>query len=88
LSELDTEQPRDLYHKVFNDKDRVSFVKNILNVASNVSDGNIKQKIPQYWGLVDRELWALIAQGLCVDYYYLSAADYTDGIGNANIMNE
>ncbi|KAH3675469.1 hypothetical protein WICMUC_002758 [Wickerhamomyces mucosus] len=88
LSELDLEQPRDLYHKVFSKVDREHFVKNILGASSNVSNEIIRKQIPQYWGLIDKELGAKVAKGLEVDYVYLSPEEYAGGIGVSKVLTE
>lgn len=87
LSELDLEQPRALYTKVFSEKDRSKFVNNIVGVASNISNPQVKKQVPQYWGLVDKELGAKVANALGVDYEYLSPEEYPQKIGKAAVLS-
>lgn len=85
LSEIDLEQPRALYYNVYSDKDRETFVKNIIGASANVSNEKVKAKIPQYWGLIDKDLGAKVAEQLKVPYKYLSPEVYGQNIGTAEI---
>lgn len=86
LSELDLEQPRALYQKVFTDKDRANMVTNILAAALNTTNETVRRQIPQYWGLIDASLAKKVSEGLDVECNLLSAENYADCIGHANIL--
>lgn len=83
VSELDVEQPRALYEKVFDSKAKKSFVRNIVAHADSITIPTLKQRVAQYWGLLDKDLGADIAKQLGVDYIYLSLPEYSQTIGVA-----
>lgn len=81
FSELDVEQPRELYKRVFNDAQKEDFITAIVGHASSISVPDIKQRVPSLWGLVDKDLGARIAEGLGVSYDYLTIDKYLEKIG-------
>ncbi|ODQ81770.1 hypothetical protein BABINDRAFT_160010 [Babjeviella inositovora NRRL Y-12698] len=84
LSELDLEQPRDLYERVYNDEDKKDFIKAVVLHASNVHNPDLKETIPQYFGLLNRDLGAAVAKGLGVKYTHLSLDEYAQKLGLAS----
>lgn len=82
FSELDVEQPRALYEKVFSDEERKAFVDTVVGHAST-SRPQIKEKVPAYFGLLNKDLGAAIAKGLGVKYTHCNAEEYISFVGAA-----
>lgn len=83
ISELDFEQPRALYQKVFSDEEKKYFIEAIIGHGSKVSVQKIKERVPQYWGLLDDDLGAQIAKGLGVKYSKWTLEEYVQNLGLA-----
>lgn len=83
FSELDVEQPRELYQKVYNDEQKEELVEAVVGHASTIAIPAIKEKVPHYWGLLDKELGAKIASGLGVKYEHWTLDEYIKNIGVA-----
>lgn len=85
FSELDVEQPRVLYQKVFSDEDRKEFTENLVGHASTIVFPEIKEKVASLWGLVDKELGSNIAKGLGVKYHYNDVEGYINQFGVSGV---
>lgn len=83
FSELDVEQPRALYQKVFDEKERKSLVEAVVGHASSVTVGEIKQRVALLFGVVDENLGRQIANGLGVKFEKYTAEEYGKHIGLA-----
>lgn len=83
FSELDVEQPRKLYQNVFDDKQKKMFIEAVVGHASSISVPHIKERVPQLWGLIDKDLGKQIANGLGVKYQYVTIDDYIKTLGAA-----
>ncbi|CUM67110.1 uncharacterized protein PRCAT00004799001 [Priceomyces carsonii] len=80
FSELDVEQPRALYQKVYNDDQKAEFVEAVVGHASTISVNEVKEKVPLLWGLIDKELGAKVAKGLGVKYDPLTIEQYIERV--------
>lgn len=78
INEIDIEQPTALYEKVYSDDQKERFANEIIGHASNMKDAAVRKRLPQYWGLINKELGAKIAKGLDVEYEHLSLKDYCE----------
>lgn len=83
FSDIDLEQPRILYEKVYDDDDRADLVTAVVSQASNIGILRIKERVPLYCGLVNKEFGERVAEGLGVKYDYLTSQEYLDLIGEA-----
>lgn len=85
VSELDLEQPRTLYEKVFDDEARKAFIENVVNHVSLSSEPKIKTRVSQYFGLLNKGLGAAIAEGLGIKYQPVDLQEYTKALGIASL---
>lgn len=83
-SPVDLEQPRALYEKVYNDKDKKTFVKNVVAHASKISNPEIKTRVSQYFGLLNEDLGKQIAEGLEIQWEPVSFETYARRISIAS----
>lgn len=83
ISELDFEQPRLLYEKVFDDKTKKDFIDNIVGHASKVAVPHIKTRVCQYFGLLNKNLGKSIAEGLGITWEPVSMDQYAQEAGIA-----
>ncbi|CCE83746.1 Piso0_004332 [Millerozyma farinosa CBS 7064] len=83
FSELDVEQPRQLYQKVFDDQQKKMFIDAVVGHASTISVPHIKERVPQLWGLIEKDLGKQIANGLGVKYQYVTVDEYIKTLGVA-----
>lgn len=84
VSEMDLEQPRALYEKVFDDETKKMLVENVVAHASLSSAPHIKVRVSQYFGLLNRDLGAAIAEGLKIPYEHVDLEGYARSIGVAS----
>lgn len=84
ISELDLEQPRALYEKVYSDSDKKNFINHVVSHASTISDDGLKQRIAQYFGLLTPDLGKQIAKGLGVNFENIGLAEYARKVGIAS----
>ncbi|ODV97196.1 hypothetical protein PACTADRAFT_48946 [Pachysolen tannophilus NRRL Y-2460] len=84
FSEIDLEQPRALYQKVYDEGQKKRFIDNVVGHASSITIPSLKQKVSQYFGLLDEQLGAQIAKNLGVPYKHLSLNEYAREIGISN----
>lgn len=82
FSELDVEQPRALYEKVFSDAERKEFVATVVGHASTARPF-AKEKVPAYFGLISQKLGEAIASGLGVKYQHRTVDEYIAFVGAA-----
>ncbi|SCU94480.1 LAME_0F07602g1_1 [Lachancea meyersii CBS 8951] len=78
-SPLDLEQPRALYEKVYDDAAKKRFIHNVVGHVSTASAA-IQARVPQYFGLLNKDLGAAIAEGLGVKYEPLSFEQYAENL--------
>ncbi|OBA27146.1 heme-dependent catalase [Hanseniaspora valbyensis NRRL Y-1626] len=78
VNEIDIEQATALYEKVYNDEQKERLAQAVIGHASTARNSTVKKRVPQYWGLVNKELGSKIAEGLKVEYEYLSLKDYLE----------
>jgi len=64
VTELDFEQPRDLWIKVFGEKEREAYVKNVSGHFKNVKSPEIKARQLSVWAAVDQGLSDRIADAV------------------------
>ncbi|CCD25908.2 catalase T NDAI_0G01320 [Naumovozyma dairenensis CBS 421] len=83
VSPLDFEQPRALYENVFNDDDKKTFVKNVVDHASTCKTEIVKVRVAQYFGLLNKDLGSQIAEGLKVPWKPVDFEGYAKAIGMA-----
>lgn len=83
FSEIDLEQPRILYEKVYNDNDRADLVEAVVSQASNIGIPRIKERVPLYCGLLSKDFGGKVAKGLGVKYNFLTVQEYVSLIGEA-----
>lgn len=76
VNEIDIEQATQLYEKVYTEEQKKRFAKEIIAHASTTKNSAVRKRIPQYWGLVNKELGAEIAAGLGVSYEFLPLKEY------------
>ncbi|AQZ10564.1 CTT1 (YGR088W) [Zygosaccharomyces parabailii] len=81
VSELDFEQPRQLYEKVFNDSDREELLNNVVGHASLIQYDSLKTRLSQYFGLVNEELGKSVAHGLGVKWEPVDLQGYAKYVG-------
>lgn len=80
LSPLDLEQPRTLYERVYNSKEKRKFVHNVVSHASNISVPEIKTRVTQYFGLLNKELGHEIANGLQIPWEPMTFEEYAKSL--------
>lgn len=83
FSELDVEQPRALYKNIISKQDKGDFIEAIVGHASKISVPQIKERVPQLWGLIDGDLGSEVAKGLGVSYKHLTVDEYIEDLGIA-----
>lgn len=83
FSELDVEQPRALYKNIISKQDKGDFIEAIVGHASKISVPQIKERVPQLWGLIDEDLGSEVAKGLGVSYKHLTVDEYIKDLGIA-----
>lgn len=83
FSEIDVEQPRALYHKVYDDRQKADLVTSIVGHASTIDIESVKLRVPTLWGLVDKDLGQKVAEGLQVKYTYVTPDEYPNFVGTA-----
>ncbi|CAK7903302.1 catalase T [[Candida] anglica] len=81
FSELDVEQPRALYQKVFSAEQKKTFVTAIVGHADTITIDSVKKRVPSLWGLIDEDLGAKVAEGLGVEYNHLTIDEYIKEVG-------
>lgn len=81
FSELDVEQPRALYKNIISKQDKEDFIEAIVGHASKISVPQIKERVPQLWGLIDEDLGSEVAKGLGVGYKHLAVDEYIKDLG-------
>jgi len=64
VTELDFEQPRELYQKVMSDTDRAHLVSNIAGHLGNVKSAEVKARTLSYWASVDQSLSDRLADAI------------------------
>jgi len=65
ITELDFEQPRALWSKVWGDKQREAYVRNVSGHFKNVKSPEIKARQLAVWAAVDQGLSDRIAKAVC-----------------------
>ncbi|XBW36490.1 hypothetical protein QEN19_002067 [Hanseniaspora menglaensis] len=85
INEIDIEQATALYERIFTDEQQKRFANELIGHASTTKNTLVRRRIPQYWGLVNKELGAQIAEGLKVDYEHLNLKEYLESLNNAPI---
>ena len=81
FSEIDLQQPRILYEKVYDDDYREDLITAVVSQASNIGILRIKEGVPQYCGLVNKEFGEKVANSLGFKYNYVTIQEYLDLIG-------
>lgn len=81
FSELDVEQPRALYQKVFNDEQRKYFVEAVVGHASTITKSYIKERLALLFGVMDEDLGKTLANRLEVKFEKLNAEEYANKVG-------
>ncbi|XP_006456321.1 catalase [Agaricus bisporus var. bisporus H97] len=64
ISELDFEQPRELWSRVWNDQERETYVKNVSGHFKNVKSAEVKARQLSVWAAVDQGLSDRIADAV------------------------
>ncbi|PPQ99964.1 hypothetical protein CVT24_009543 [Panaeolus cyanescens] len=64
VTELDFEQPRALWQKVWGDKERQAYVNNVSGLFKKVKDAGIKARQLSVWAAVDQDLSNRIADAV------------------------
>ncbi|CAI8503136.1 unnamed protein product [Hanseniaspora opuntiae] len=80
VNEIDIEQATGLYEKVYTKEQQERMAKELIGHASTTKSPIVRKRIPQYWGLVNKELGAKIAEGLEVEYEYLPLKEYCESL--------
>ncbi|KAL6941636.1 hypothetical protein ACO0RG_002772 [Hanseniaspora osmophila] len=83
ISELDFEQPRALYEKVYDDAQKKRFIENVVGHTSTISYPHIKTRVSQYFGLLNKDLGEQIAKGLGIAWEPVDLQEYVQKIGQA-----
>lgn len=83
FGELDVEQPRALYQKIYTEEQKEEFVRSVVGHASTIALPSVKERVPHYFGLLDAGLGSKIAQGLGVKYEHWSLPEYIEKVGEA-----
>lgn len=83
VSELDFEQPRALYERVYDEKTKKAFIENIVGHASKIAVPHIKTRVSQYFGLLNTDLGKAIADGLEIKWEPVTIDDYAKAAGIA-----
>lgn len=83
FSEIDVEQPRELYYKVYDDRQRADLVTSIVGHAASIDIESVKLRVPTLWGLIDKDLGQKVAEGLKVKYTYVTPDEYPNFVGTA-----
>lgn len=86
VSELDFEQPRILYEKVFSDADRQELLGNVVGHASLIKYDSLKTRLSQYFGLVNQDLGKAVAHGLGVKWEPVDLQGYAKFVGVASSL--
>ncbi|GCE99208.1 catalase T [Zygosaccharomyces mellis] len=85
ISELDFEQPRVLYEKVFTDADRKEIISNLVGHASKIHVPEIKTRVTQYFGLVNKDFGKAIADGLGIKWEPVDLEGYAASVGRSSL---
>lgn len=85
VSELDLEQPRALYQKVYNDDQKKRFIENVVGHASSIRIDSLKERVAQYFGLLDENLGEQIAKGLGLKFKYVDLNGYIQDFKAADV---
>ncbi|GAA5911657.1 hypothetical protein JCM5296_005866 [Sporobolomyces johnsonii] len=64
VTEIDFEQPRDLYQRVFSDQDRANFVKNVAGHLGGAKSEDVKRRALSVFAVVDQQLSDNIAKAI------------------------
>lgn len=83
VSPLDLEQPRALYENVYDDAAKRAFVNNVAGHASKISVPEIKERVTQYFGLLNLDLGAQLASALQIPWKPLTFEEYVSSISPA-----
>lgn len=84
VSELDLEQPRVLYERVFDQETKEVFIDNLVNHVSLCLNPAIKIRVTQYFGLLNKDLGAALANRLNIEYKPLDLQGYAKAVGIAS----
>ncbi|KAG5373144.1 Catalase T [Yarrowia sp. C11] len=68
IQDIDAEQPRALYEKVFDDAAKARFIENVVGHASSIKQPGLKEKVAKYFGQINDDLGQKVAKGLGVGY--------------------
>ncbi|KAE8222110.1 hypothetical protein CF319_g4643 [Tilletia indica] len=69
VSSKDFKQARELYRRVFTEKERATFVKEVTGHMSTTTDKGVLARAISVWHQVDEDLAAQLASGLKIDSY-------------------
>ena len=83
FSEKDVEQPRNLYLNRFNDTQKEGLITAVVNHAKRINDKKIKSLVPSLFGLLDKHLGQRIADGLKVNFTYVTSDQYPMLVGES-----
>lgn len=86
VSELDFEQPRVLYERVFGDAEKKELIGNVVGHGSKIQVPEIKTKLSQYFGLVNKDLGKAIADGLGIEWQPVDLDGYAKSVGIAKSL--
>ncbi|KAG5371244.1 Peroxisomal catalase [Yarrowia sp. E02] len=68
VQDIDFEQPRILYEKIYDDAAKARFIEKIVGGTSSITQPGLKEKIAKYFGNISDDVGQKVAKGLGVSY--------------------